>query len=161
MRSLSFWHWAIVIIVIALPCVAFYLLARRRPQAPAGTPVPENPGFQQRTYRHFKIAFALVWVALAAIIVLMQIEKQTGTMIPSLLVVPVVGIMLVSGIAYYIFLSRLAGYMGKSRIVIPGLAFLFGSLGGPIWAFLYMFGQAKARGWVPTKPAALDAARVG
>jgi len=58
-------------------------------------------------------------------------------------------------------LSRLAGYMGKSRIVIPGLAFLFGSLGGPIWAFLYMFGQAKARGWVPTKPAALDAARVG
>jgi len=108
---------------------------------------PVDIGVQQRTYRRFKIAFVTWIVTLALAIAAMLAEQQAGVKIPSVVFVPLFLAMIASPIVFYLALSRLAGYMGKSRIIIPGLAFLFASLGGPIWAFIYIVTQAKERGW--------------
>jgi hypothetical protein len=161
MYYISFPHWATVLGVVAVVCVCIFLIVRPKPSAVVSGAASANLSLRRQTYLRFKIAFTLIWVGLATIFAVSGIEKRTGIQIPPLLALPVVLVLPVSIVAYYLYLSRLAGYMGKSRIIIPGLAFLFASLGGPIWAFLYMVGQAKAQGWVPGTAAPQDAARVG
>lgn len=111
---------------------------------------------QQKTYRRFKIA-ALIWFASIALIVVGalasdrlvdSIPKGSAiAMLVLLLMFMVLAACLWSILAFYVYLSRLSRYMGKSPITIPLLTLLFSSFGGPIWAFLYMVNHAQEQRW--------------